>query len=198
MFELEDVFYCEEEHDCPFLDNNDIKLLIGLRFQNEKIGVVGVGAPANKENYSKEQVNFLQSLGNLALLTIQKTYLLEERIEKKRMEEELGLAKTIQQGLLPSPIPTIEGFDLAATNVSSYQVGGDFFDIVDTPDGGHLLAIADVTGKGVPASLLMANLQSMLHALAPIDISLSGATDSINDIIHTNTPDDKFITLEAA
>tara|TARA_R100000908_G_scaffold59405_1_gene35941 strand:- start:44158 stop:45891 length:1734 start_codon:yes stop_codon:yes gene_type:complete len=195
MFELEDVFYCEEEHDCPFLDNNDIKLLIGLRFQNEKIGVVGVGAPANKENYSKEQVNFLQSLGNLALLTIQKTYLLEERIEKKRMEEELGLAKTIQQGLLPSPIPTIEGFDLAATNVSSYQVGGDFFDIVDTPDGGHLLAIADVTGKGVPASLLMANLQSMLHALAPIDISLSGATDSINDIIHTNTPDDKFITF---
>ena len=140
-------------------------------------------------------VNFLQSLGNLALLTIQKTYLLEERIEKQRMEEDLNLAKTIQQGLLPSPIPTIEGFDLAATNVSSYQVGGDYFDIVNTPDGGHLLAIADVTGKGVSASLLMANLQSMLHALAPIDISLSGATDSINDIIHENTPPDKFITF---
>lgn len=195
LFELKDVYYCDEEHDCPFLEKNGIKLLIGLRFQNEKIGVVGVGAPANKENYSKEQVNFLQSLGNLALLTIQKTYLLEERIEKKRMEEELGLAKTIQQGLLPSPIPSIDGFDMAATNVSSYQVGGDYFDIVDTPDGGHLLAIADVTGKGVPASLLMANLQSMLHALAPIDISLSGATDSINDIIHTNTPADKFITF---
>lgn len=195
MFELEDVFYCEEGHDCSFLENNGIKLLIGLRFQNEKIGVVGVGAPANKQAYSKEQVDFLQSLGNLALLTIQKTYLLEERIEKKRMEEELGLAKTIQQGLLPSPIPNIDGFDLAATNVSSYQVGGDFFDIVQTPDGGHLLAIADVTGKGVPASLLMANLQSMLHALAPIDISLSAATDSINDIIHDNTPADKFITF---
>jgi sigma-B regulation protein RsbU (phosphoserine phosphatase) len=195
LFELDDVYYCDEDHDCPFLENNGIKLLIALRFQNEKIGVVGVGAPANKEPYGKEQVNFLQSLGNLALLTIQKTLLLEERIEKQRMEEELNLAKTIQEGLLPSPIPTISGFDLEATNISSRQVGGDYFDILETPDQGHILAIADVTGKGVPASLLMANLQSMLHALAPIDISLAEATGSINDIIHENTPPDKFITF---
>lgn len=195
LFELDDVFYCDNDHDCPFLENNDIKLVIALRFQNEKIGVVGVGAPANNEPYGKEQVNFLQSLGNLALLTIQKTLLLEERIEKQRMEEELNLAKTIQQGLLPSPIPTIKGFDLEATNISSRQVGGDYFDVVETPDGGHILAIADVTGKGVPASLLMANLQSMLHALAPIDITLAEATGSINDIIHKNTPADKFITF---
>ena len=195
LFELNDVFYCDEEHECPFLEKNDIKLVIALRFQNEKIGVVGVGAPANKESYGKEQVNFLQSLGNLALLTIQKTLLLEERIENRRMEEELNLAKTIQQGLLPSPIPEMEGFDLEATNISSRQVGGDYFDVVPTPDGGHILAIADVTGKGVPASLLMANLQSMLHALAPIDITLAEATGSINDIIHQNTPADKFITF---
>ncbi len=195
LYELEDVFYCDEKHDCPFLEKNGIKLLIALRFQNEKIGVVGVGAPANNEPYGKEQVNFLQSLGNLALLTIQKTLLLEERIEKQRMEEELNLAKTIQQGLLPSPIPTIKGFDLEATNISSRQVGGDYFDVLETPDNGHILAIADVTGKGVPASLLMANLQSMLHALAPIDITLAEATGSINDIIHKNTPSDKFITF---
>ncbi len=195
LYELDDVFYCDEEHDCPFLEKNDIKLVISLHFQNEKIGIVGVGEPAGKEPYTEEQVNFLQSLGNLALLTIQKTLLLEERIENRRMEEELSLAKTIQQGLLPSPIPTIEGFDLVATNISSRQVGGDYFDVLQTPDGGHILSIADVTGKGVPASLLMANLQSMLHALAPIDISLAEATASINDIIYDNTPADKFITF---
>ena len=195
LYELDDVFYCNEEHDCPFLDKNNIRLVIALRFQNEKIGVVGVGAPANKEEYGSEEVNFLQSLGNLALLAIQKTMLLEERIENKRMEEELELARTIQEGLFPSPVPEISGFDLKATNISSRQVGGDYFDVVETPDGGHILAIADVTGKGVPASLLMANLQSMLHALAPIDITLSAATDSINNIIHHNTPADKFITF---
>jgi sigma-B regulation protein RsbU (phosphoserine phosphatase) len=195
LFELDDVFYCRDEHDCPFLEKNGIELVIALRFQNEKIGVVGVGVPANKESYGKEQVDFLQSLGNLALLTIQKTLLLEEQIEKRRMEEELNLAKTIQQGLLPSPIPEISGFDLKATNISSRQVGGDYFDILETPDKGSILAIADVTGKGVPASLLMANLQSMLHALAPIDITLAEATGSINNIIYENTPPDKFITF---
>lgn len=195
LYELEDVFYCEGDHDCPFLDKNEIKLVIALRFQNEKIGVVGVGAPANKSEYGKEEVEFLQSLGNLALLAIQKNLLLEERIENKRMEEELELARTIQRGLFPSSIPEISGFDLKATNISSHQVGGDYYDIVKSPDGGYIVAIADVTGKGVPASLLMANLQSMLHALAPIDITLSEATNSINNIIHHNTPADKFITF---
>ncbi|MEX0721058.1 MAG: SpoIIE family protein phosphatase [Balneolaceae bacterium] len=195
LFEMEDVTHCEKNNECDFLNNNDIKLVIALRFQNEKVGVVGVGAPANKEEYGNDEVNFLQSLGNLALLTIQKTLLLEERIEKQRMEEELNLAKAIQRGLLPSPLPAIAGFDIDAVNISSRQVGGDYFDIVPTPDGGSILAIADVTGKGVPASLLMANLQSMLHALAPIDVTLSEATGSINDIIHKNTPADKFITF---
>lgn len=195
LFALDDVTHCEGNSDCGFLDDNDIKLVIALRFQNEKTAVVGVGAPANKKEYGEEEVNFLQSLGNLALLTIQKTLLLEERIEKQRMEEDLLLAKTIQEGLLPHPLPKIEGFDLAAINISSRQVGGDYFDIIQTPDGGHLLAIADVTGKGVPASLLMANLQSMLHALAPIDVTLDEATGSINDIIYQNTPPDKFITF---
>lgn len=195
LFELEDVTHTSKESPCEFLSDNNIQLVIGLRFQNEKIGVVGVGARANKQEYTESDVNFLQSLGNLALLTIQKTLLLEERLEKQRLDEELNLATTIQRGLLPDPLPSIEGFDLAAINVSSRQVGGDYFDFIQTPDGGHLLAIADVTGKGVPASLLMANLQSMLHALAPIDVSLGEASGSINNIIHDNTPADKFITF---
>lgn len=195
LFELEDVVHDINETDCSFLKQNGIELVIGLRFQGEKIGVVGVGPRATKEQYGPEEVNFLQSLGNLALLTIQKSLLLEERIEKQRMEEELNLATTIQEGLLPDPLPEIEGMDLAAINISSRQVGGDYFDFVPTPDGGMVLAIADVTGKGVPASLLMANLQSMLHAYAPIDITLSDATGSINTIIHENTPSDKFITF---
>ncbi len=195
LFQLDDVNHVDGTEDCPFLEENDIKLVIGLRFQNEKIGLVGVGLRATKEGYGDSEVNFLQSLGNLALLTIQKTLLLEERIEKERLEEELNLAKTIQEGLLPNPVPTIDGFDIEAINVSSRQVGGDYFDLLKLQDEGHLLAIADVTGKGVPASLLMANLQSMLHALAPLNVSLEEASGRINDIIHDNTPADKFITF---
>lgn len=195
LFELDDVTHISENSDCEFLNENNIRLVIGLKFQNEKIGVVGVGLRGNKQEYGPEEVNFLQSLGNLALLTIQKSLLLDERILKQRMEEELNLAKNIQIGLLPDPLPKIPRFDLAAVNISSRKVGGDYFDFIETDDSNHLLAIADVTGKGVPASLLMANLQSMLHALAPIDVTLDEATGSINDIIHKNTPADKFITF---
>lgn len=196
LFTLDDVVHTKDQEECcDFIKENEIELVIGLRFQNEKIGVVGVGPRATKEGFGEAEVNFLQSLGNLALLTIQKTLLLEEQIVKKRLEEELNLAKTIQKGLLPNPIPTIPGFDIAAVNISSRQVGGDYFDILKLSDGGHLLAIADVTGKGIPASLLMANLQSMLHALAPLDVTLEEATGRINDIIHDNTPPDKFITF---
>ncbi|MEP2447873.1 MAG: SpoIIE family protein phosphatase [Balneola sp.] len=195
LFELDDVTHISENSDCEFLNENNIRLVIGLKFQNEKIGVVGVGLRGNKQEYGPEEVNFLQSLGNLALLTIQKSLLLDERLQKQRMEEELNLAKNIQVGLLPDPLPEIDRFDLAAINISSRQVGGDYFDFIETPEKNHLVAIADVTGKGVPASLLMANLQSMLHALAPIDVTMSEATGSINDIIYNNTPSDKFITF---
>jgi sigma-B regulation protein RsbU (phosphoserine phosphatase) len=179
----------------PFLDDQEIKAVIGLKFQNEKIGLVGVGARANEEEYTTSDFNFLRSLGNLALLSIQKSFLLEERIEKERLEEELNIAKSIQRGLLPDPIPNCEKLDISATNISSYQVGGDYFDILETPDNNLLFGIGDVTGKGIPASLLMANLQAMLHVLLPIDIELFEATGRINDIIYANTPSDKFITF---
>lgn len=183
------------EKEIPFLAENEIKALIGLQFQSERVALVGVGARANEEEYSSSDYNFLQSLGNLAVLSIQKTYLLEERIEKERMEEELNIAKGIQKGLLPDPIPQSDELDIAASNISSYQVGGDYFDILEAPENRLLFAIGDVTGKGMPAALLMANLQAMLHVLLPVDISLAEATGQINEIIYQNTPSDKFITF---
>ncbi len=195
LFGMDDITRTKDNDCCNFINDNNIELVIGLRFQNEKIGVVGVGPRATREGYGDAEINFLQSLGNLALLTIQKTLLLEEQIVKKRLEEELNLAKTIQEGLLPNPVPEIPGFDIAAVNVSSRQVGGDYFDVLKLSDEGHLIAIADVTGKGIPASLLMANLQSMLHALAPLPVTLEEASGRINDIIYENTPPDKFITF---
>lgn len=177
------------------LKSNQITHIIGISIQGEKVAVVGVGERVNKEPYGETDFNFLKSLSNLAIVSLQKTYLLEERIDKERMEEELSIAKSIQRGLLPDPIPVVPGIELAAKTISSREVGGDYFDIAQTPDGNTIFAIGDVTGKGVPAALLMANLQSMLHVLLPVDISLGEATERINDLIHENTPSDKFITF---
>jgi sigma-B regulation protein RsbU (phosphoserine phosphatase) len=179
----------------PMIRDNQIANLIGVTIQGEKVAVVGIGKRVNGEPFAESDFNFLKSLANLAIVSIQKTYFLEERIDKERMEEELSIAKSIQRGLLPDPIPEISNIDLAARNTSSREVGGDYFDVATTPDGNTILAIADVTGKGVPAALLMANLQSMLHVLLPVDITLAEATERINNLIHKNTPSDKFITF---
>ncbi|MGM0587329.1 MAG: PP2C family protein-serine/threonine phosphatase [Bacteroidota bacterium] len=193
----DDVQLIDEQlsEEFPFLKEHDIQAIIALRFQDDKLAVIGVGPRANNEGYSESDYNFLSSLGNLALLSIQKTFLLEERIEKGRLEEELNIAQTIQEGLLPDPLPEVPDLQIAARNISSHQVGGDYFDIIPTPQKNVLFAIADVTGKGMPAALLMANLQAMLHTLTPLDITLSEATERINDIIFENTPSNKFITF---
>lgn len=179
----------------PVLGESDICSLLSISVHGRKVAVIGVGNRANKKPFTESDYNFLKSLSNLAINSIQRTYLLEERIEKERMEEELSLAKSIQDKLLPDIIPDIEGLDLAAITVSSYQVGGDYYDIAETPDGNHIFAIADVTGKGFAAALLMANLQSMLHILLPFNITLPVATERINNLIFKNTPSDKFITF---
>ena len=185
----------EIENQMPYLVENNIEALVEVSIEGKKTAVIGVGKKANNTHLEESDFNFLNSLANLAVISIQKTYFLEERIEKERLEEEISIARNIQIGLLPDPIPEIKGLDLSAINISSRQVGGDYFDIIETPDGNHIFAIADVTGKGMPAALLMANLQSMLHVLLPVDITLSEATERINNLIFRNTPSDKFITF---
>ncbi|MCH8495253.1 MAG: SpoIIE family protein phosphatase [Balneolales bacterium] len=177
----------------PMLETNKIEALIRLELQDE-VAIMGVGARATNEIYTESDFNFLSSLGNLAMLSVQKTYLLQERIEMERLEEELTIARTIQQKLLPDPLPKLEGLQVAASNVSSQQVGGDYFDVIKNGNDAYI-AIADVTGKGIPASLLMANLQAMLHVLTPVESTMSEATGRINDIIYKNTPSDKFISF---
>lgn len=182
------------QENIPYLKNNDIQVLLKLNFQDDQPAFLGLGKRGGGKSFKKYDFSFLISLGNLLLLSLQKTFLLQEQIEKKRIEEELNLARIIQQKLLPDHFPEIKGMDLAALNIPSRQIGGDYYDII--PNENNLyLAIADVTGKGVPASLLMANLQAMLHVIVPLNISLSEATAKINTIIFKNTASDKFVSF---
>ena len=178
-----------------FISENNIRLVVPLYIQDKKTALIGVGPRGNSEDYSETDGNFLVSLGNLTIMSIQKTWLLEERIEKERMEKELGIARTIQEGLFPSNIPTLPGLDIAARNIPSRQVGGDYFDLIPDDHSNLTIAVGDVTGKGVPASLIMANMQALLHTLTPLELTLEQKTGRMNDIIYKNTPLDTFVTF---
>lgn len=190
-----DVVNVKDYEELAFLEEMFIQKLVILHFQNDKLGIIGIGAKANGTPYIKAEESLIHSMSNLALLSIQKVSLLEQKIEKERIEEELNLAKGIQQGLLPSEMPTFDNFEIAGYNVPSKQVGGDYYDIICRENDEIFCAIADVTGKGFPASLLMSNLQAAMHTVVEYDADLASATARLNDTIYKNTPSDKFITF---
>lgn len=177
------------------LRKEKIAALVPLQIQNEVKGVLCVGEKLRGGTYTQSDLEFMYSLANMAFVSLENARLFNEEIEKKKLESELLIAKEIQQGLLPRSLPSINGFDFAAINISSKQVGGDYYDVIPTDDGNYIVAIADVSGKGTPASLLMANVQATVHALVPFNLSLSIATARINDLIYRNTASDKFITF---
>ena len=177
------------------LRSDKIAALIPLQIHNQVKGVLCLGERLRGGNFVPEDLEYIFSLANLAFVSLENARLFNETVEKRRLENELLIAREIQQRLLPRELPIVKGFDLVASNISSKQVGGDYYDVIPTHDGHFVLVIGDVSGKGTPASLLMANVQATVHALVPFDLPLPRATARINDLIHKNTSADKFITF---
>lgn len=180
------------------LRDRGLVLALPLKHQGETCGALCLGPKRTGQPYLPGDVEFLSALGNLALVSIQNSFLVEEQIEKERLEEEMRLARRIQERLFPQRIPMFEGYDVAAFAEPSRFVGGDYYDVVRLEGDRLLVAVADVTGKGVPASLLMANLQASLHVMLPMDLTIEEAVGHINRVVCENTDFDKFITFFVA
>lgn len=173
----------------------NFQVLVPMRIQDENQGIIMVGPKIVKQEFRSDELEFLFTLGNQAMISLENARLFEEMREKERMEEELNIAREIQQRLLPKNLPKLDKFDIAAINVSSYQIGGDYFDCIKIDDTHYGIAIADVSGKGVPASLLMSNVQASLHSLIETDLNCPEMIKRMNNLIYKNTTPDKFVTF---
>jgi sigma-B regulation protein RsbU (phosphoserine phosphatase) len=171
------------------------QVIVPMRIQNQTKGVLAIGERITKLEFQDYDLEFLSTLGNEAMICLENARLFEETLEKQRLEEELALAREIQRNLLPRECIKLERYDIDAINVPSLQVSGDYFDCIQLNSDKICLAIADVSGKGMGASLLMANLQAVLHALIEPDALLTEVAGKINNLIHRNTNYDKFITF---
>ncbi|MFN5308905.1 MAG: GAF domain-containing SpoIIE family protein phosphatase [Candidatus Kapaibacterium sp.] len=179
-------------------DAAGVKLVTKMIIHGEVRGLLFVGGKLNNTEFTQMNEQFIESMGNIMLSALENARLFQEELQKKRLESELSLATEIQRGLLPSVLPTLQGFSCAATSIPSKQVGGDYYDFIHLADGRLLIAIADVSGKGMPASLLMANVQAALRVLAPLHMKLDELVSRINAIVYNNTSPDKFVTFFAA
>jgi len=172
-----------------------VELIIPMQIQQETKGLILLGKRIGNIPYSDSDIEFIYSIGSLAMISIENARLFKETLEKQKMEKDLEIARNIQKNLFPKSIPKLKSFEIAAMNLSSKQVGGDYYDIMKLDENNCLVAIADVSGKGVPASLLMANLQAFLKIVGKHGMELSEATGIINDLVSENTMGENFITF---
>lgn len=159
--------------------------------------IVGVFQMLNKRKgaFDHTDEDFLHSLANYSAVAIEMASLHSEIVEKKRIEHELSIARTIQESLLPHKIPEIEGYEVFGCNISCEAVSGDYYDFYPLDDNNWVFAIGDVAGKGVPASLMTAVAQSHFKALTRYDRSVTGIAKNLNNYLCENSTPEKFITF---
>lgn len=119
----------------------------------------------------------------------------KEALENEAMKRELAVAAEIQKRILPEKLPEIDGYDLDGINIPSKEVSGDYYNVFKLDDGRYALIVADVTGKGMPASLLVSTLDASLQAYLDFKIPLSEMAVKMNTIIYKSSTADKFITF---
>lgn len=178
---------------------NNFELVIPIYSNDTNLeSIVFLGRKLNNTNYTEDDISFLEAIMNLSVIALENSILFKESIEKQLLEKELQIASEIQNALLPKEIHQPQNYEIFASNLPALQIGGDYFDIVKLNDYHYAIVIADVSGKGTPAALLMANLQSVVRAYLKTDIEkfdLIKATEQINSLICENTESDKFITF---
>lgn len=185
----------ELENSFPGLFNLGIRLIVPMQMKGENRGFIVLGNRITGAGYSESDIEYLYSVGSLAIISIENANLFKEAIEKERIEKDLELAKKIQNNLLPKKQPAFKNLEIAAVNETARQVGGDYYDLVKLDENRLLFAIGDVSGKGVQAALIMANVQAFLKSITKQNLPLDESTNLMNDLVSENTSGGGFITF---
>ncbi|HVT44627.1 MAG TPA: SpoIIE family protein phosphatase [Thermoanaerobaculia bacterium] len=162
------------------------------------LGVLYVDYLVTKSRISEEEVRLVAQVARFAAIKLETTRLREESYAKQKMDEELRTAYVIQSRLLPSAPPEVEGFYFAGLNRPCRTVSGDYFDFVARPDGRVYFVIADVSGKGITAALVMASLATAFNIFTRDDPDPAALVRELNQTLAPKTAPTKFVTLFAA
>lgn len=176
------------------------QLLLPLACKDKLIGFMSLSAKRSEEPYSASDVRLLESVATQTGLALENSHLTEaiaaEVAQRERLNREIEIARDVQEHLFPRNYPAIAGLDYAGRCRPARGVGGDYYDFLELADGGLGIAIGDVSGKGIPAALLMASLQASLRGQ-----TISGADDlaklmtNMNRLIFDTSPSNRYATF---
>lgn len=165
-----------------------------VEVRGERLGVI-VAASAKQFFFVEYTRGLFDSFTRQIAQAIQSAQLFGEKLQRQTLERELELARSIQKDLLPGNLPQPSGWQIAAVSIPSRVMGGDYYDVIELPGGRLAVAIADVSGKGAAAAMLMASLQASLGTLLKEDLSVEVTTSRLNAVLCDRMPDATFITF---
>jgi len=176
----------------------NVKLVVPLLSQGELIGLLNLGPRLSEQGYSLDDRALLSNLAAQATPAVRVAQLVRQQQaelqSRERMEQELRVARLIQQTLLPKKLPEPPGWQVAVHYQPARAVGGDFYDFMPLPDGRLVIAVGDVTDKGVPAALVMATTRAILRGTARRQLSPSAALVRANELLCPEVPPSMFVT----
>ncbi len=170
-------------------------LAVPLLVKSELIGVLTVYNKKGGDGFSGEDQRLLAILASQSAQVVENARLYEEERALLTMKEEMRVASEIQQRLLPKAPPQTEGYDIAGLSIPTQDVGGDYFDFMPLEGNRLAFCLADVSGKGLPAALLMANLQGTVRGQAPVSASPRECLEHANRLLYRSTEPDRFATI---
>jgi serine phosphatase RsbU (regulator of sigma subunit) len=174
------------------------EVLLPLASQGDLIGLLILGPRLKGEAYTSEERSILNALAPQVAPALRVAQLVQERQEqireRERIEQELRTARAIQLAFLPKDIPAFPGWHVVRYYQPAREVGGDFYDFLLMPDGRLAVIIGDVTGKGVPAALVMATVLTMLRTAIQGDVAPASVLTKVNDLLAAEIPAGMFVT----
>ncbi|MBZ5637674.1 MAG: SpoIIE family protein phosphatase [Acidobacteriia bacterium] len=179
------------------ISEQNVRTLMAVPLQtgDRVIGLIYVDFPALAADLAPRDLDLLTVLANVAAIRIEQERLALVELDEHRHALELEQAAEIQRRLLPNDAPAVEGADLAGFNTSCRTVGGDYYDFFPLTDGRVAVVLADVSGKGLPASLLMASLQARVQVLLEEPDDLPRLMSRLDRMMSKSCPGNRFVTM---
>lgn len=174
---------------------NKYDYFIPIYHKSKALAYALIGDFSTSGEMLSNDLNFIQTLVNVVVVALENKKLFRERLQAERFQREMELAAEVQNMLIPLRVHKETAVEVGARYLPHQNIGGDYFDFIRLNDNEFLWCIADVSGKGVSAALLMANFQATLHAWTAVEDDLTNIVEILNQKVIDNTKGERFITL---
>lgn len=179
-----------EETDAP------VEIAVPLSIGNKRLGAIHLGPRSDGLPYPDDTITTVETLAQHAAMAIENAQLYQEVAERERVRQEMKWARDIQQALLPRAMPDIPGYDVSGISLPALDVGGDYFDVVPTARAWQCI-VGDVSGKGVPAALIMSIVRSLIHTYAEVTENPAAILSRVNRKLSPDLEAEMFVTIAA-